>query len=134
MELQLKITGVLLIALALIHAFFPNRFNWKAELAPLSLLNRQMMYVHTAFVALTVLLMGMLCLFCTYDIMHTNLGHKLALGFFLFWLTRLVVQFFVYSTELWKGKLFETIIHVVFAILWTYLSAVFLLIYLNAQG
>ena len=59
MELQLKIIGVLLIALALLHAFFPRYFQWKKELSGLKLINRQMMYVHTFFIALAVFLMGL---------------------------------------------------------------------------
>ena len=46
MYIQLIITGVLLIALALVHLIFPSYFNWKKELPLLSLVNRQLMTVH----------------------------------------------------------------------------------------
>jgi hypothetical protein len=131
MELQLKITGGMLVLLSLIHVPFPQRFQWKKELSGISLINRQMMYVHTFFVAFMVLLMGVLCIGCTDDILHTRLGKQLSGGLFLFWVTRLVFQFFVYSPLLWKGKRFETVMHIVFAMLWTYFSIVFLFIYLQ---
>ena len=35
------------------------------------------------------------------------------------------IQFFGYSNELWKGKTFETFIHILFIILWTYISTIF---------
>jgi hypothetical protein len=131
MELHLKITGYLLVVLSLIHIIFPRYFNWKKELAPLSLINRQMMYVHMFFIALVVLLMGVLCICCSDDIVHTKLGQQLSLGLFIFWAARLIFQFLVYSPKLWKGKTFETIVHVLFSILWVYVSIVFLLIYLG---
>jgi hypothetical protein len=128
MELQLKIVGFILIVLGLIHAGFPKRFNWKVELSSLSLFNREVMYVHTFFIGLVTLLMGILCLYSTNDLVHTKLGHTIAFGLFLFWGTRLFFQFFVYSAELWKGKAFERTIHILFAMIWTYLTVVFLMV------
>lgn len=130
MELHLKIIGLLLILLALLHVAFPRYFKWKVELHTVSHINRQMMYVHAFFIAFMVFLMGVLCLTSYVELTSTNLGRKISLGFGIFWLTRLFVQFFGYSSLLWKGKTFETTIHVLFSILWTYLSSVFLLIYL----
>jgi len=54
MELHLKIIGSLLMVLSAAHAYFPRYFDWKSNLAPLSLINRQMMQVHTFFIALVV--------------------------------------------------------------------------------
>ena len=47
MHIHLKIIGVLLMSLALVHVIFPRYFHWKEELKDLSLMNRQMMKVHT---------------------------------------------------------------------------------------
>jgi hypothetical protein len=128
-EAHLEVIGVLLIALALVHVGFPRYFNWEGELKPLSLINRQMVYVHTLFVALVVFLMGALCLTSAPELISSSLGKKVSLGLGLFWLARLLVQFFGYSAELWRGKRFETSVHVIFILLWSYLSAVFLLVY-----
>lgn len=126
MEIHYKIIGVLLMALALVHVIFPKYFKWQEELKSLSLINRQMMTVHTFFIALVVFLMGLLCLTSTTDLIETKLGKTISLGLGIFWSTRLFIQFFGYSTELWKGKTFETIVHILFSLLWTYLSVVFL--------
>ncbi len=131
MEIHFKIISVLLIALAMVHIFFPKYFNWDKELKSLSLINRQMMTVHTFFIALTVLLMGLLCLTSSAELIETNLGKKISLGLGLFWTVRLVIQFFGYSTDLWKGKKFETLMHIIFSLLWTYLSIIFLTTYFN---
>lgn len=133
MEFHLKIIGSIMIALALIHGVFPKRFDWKTELRPLSLLNRQVMYVHTFFIAVVVLLMGILCLTSPQEIVETNLGRKIALGLGFFWFLRLIIQFFGYSSELWRGKTFETTVHILFAMLWTYFSVIFFLIYFKTR-
>ncbi len=126
MELQLKIIGVLLILLAGIHAFFPKYFNWKEELQPLNLINRQMMEVHTLFIGIVLLLMGLLCLLAANELLTTRLGKILLIGIGLFWAVRLIVQFFVYSPALWRGKKFETTVHIIFSLLWAYLTILFL--------
>lgn len=131
MELHFKIIGVLLICLALLHIVFPKYFNWDKELKSLSLINRQMMIVHTFFIALTVLLMGLLCLTSSSELIETNLGKKISLGLGLFWVVRLIIQFYGYSSGLWKGKRFETITHIFFTFLWTYFSFIFLITNFN---
>ena len=129
METHLKIIGILLIGLALSHAFFPRHFRWKDELVSLSLLTRQIMYVHTFFIALVVFLMGLLCVTSADQLTGTMLGKRVSLGMGVFWATRLLVQFFGYSSELWKGKRFETGVHIVFSILWIYFSAIFVTVW-----
>lgn len=129
MEIHLKIIGILLMFLACIHVIFPKYFDWKKNLAPLTLVNRQMMIVHTFFIALTVFLMGLLCVTSYTQIIETELGKKIALGLGIFWGIRLVIQFFGYSSKLWKGKAFETIMHIVFSFLWMYLTVIFFSIY-----
>ncbi|MGH9946774.1 MAG: hypothetical protein ACRD6X_06225 [Pyrinomonadaceae bacterium] len=128
MELNLKIAGAMMIALALLHIVFPRRFHWKEELASISLLSRQVMYVHTFFIALTVLLMGVLCITSAEMLLNSSLGKRIALGLAIFWIARLLIQFFGYSPTLWKAKAFETAVHIFFSALWVYFSLVFTLV------
>jgi hypothetical protein len=129
MDLNLKIIGMLLLALALSHIIFPKYFNWKNELSSLSIINRQLLYVHSFFIALTVFLMGLLCLTSGDDLISTTLGKNISFGLGIFWMARLIVQFFGYSSKLWRGKRFETMVHVLFSVLWFYLSVSFFLIF-----
>lgn len=129
MEVHLKIAGVAMIAISLVHISFPRYFKWKQELKALSVINRQLMLVHTFFIALMVMLIGCLCLSSPHELSSTELGKKISLGLGLFWTTRLITQFFGYSSATWKGKTFETTVHILFAFLWIYLSSIFLLIY-----
>jgi len=125
MQLHFHIIGISLMILALIHIIFPKYFNWKEELKSLSLMNKQMMTIHTFFIALIVFLMGLLCLTSADELIGTKLGKTVSLGLGIFWAIRLFVQFFGYSSKLWKGKLFETLIHVLFSGFWVYLNGVF---------
>jgi hypothetical protein len=131
MELHLRFIGAAFIVLALVHSIFPRYFKWAEDLRPLSLINRQMMVVHTFFIALAVLLMGALCLSVPDDLTQTALGKKIMLGFGIFWGARFVTQFAGYSAELWRGKPFETTVHIVFSLFWFYVTAVFLLVALR---
>lgn len=129
MELHYKIIGIILIALAFVHVIFPKYFKWKEELKSLSLINQQLMKVHTFFIALVVFLIGLLCLTSSYELINTELGKKVSLGFGIFWSFRLIIQFFGYSSKLWKGKKMETIVHIIFSLLWMYLSYIFITVY-----
>lgn len=131
MQIHLIIVGIIFIFLAFIHIVFPKYFEWEKEFKSLSLANRQIMKIHTVFIALTVFLMGLLCLTSANDLMETSLGKKIILGLAIFWTTRLVFQFFGYSSKLWKGKIFETSVHIIFSLLWIYISFVFWTIYFS---
>ena len=62
MEIYYKQNGFLLIILALIYTVFPIYFNWKNAFAIISSINKQMIWVHTFFIALTVFLLDVLLL------------------------------------------------------------------------
>ena len=125
MEIHLKASGIALILLAFLHSIFPKYFNWKKELKGLSLVNRQMMQIHTFFIALTVFLMGLLSFCLSEDLVLTALGQKLCVGIGVFWSIRGALQFVGYSSKLWKGKTFETIVHIALSEFWVYLSLVY---------
>ncbi len=129
MELHLKIIGSCLILLGLVHAIFPRQFNWKRELSSLSIVNKEMMYVHTFFIAVSLFLVGLLCQTSGTDLISTTFGKRVSLGLGIFFSLRLLVQFFGYSSKTWKGKMLETAIHILFSIFWTYITAIFFLIY-----
>lgn len=125
MWIHLKIIGWLLMLLSFLHVFVPGYLDWKKDLAPISLMNRQMMKTHMIFIAIAVFAIGLLCVTSTQDLLTTPLGNKLCLGLMVFWALRLFFQFFVYSSELWRGKKFETFIHVMAVGFWVYMAVVF---------
>lgn len=126
LDLHLRLAGASLILLALAHAFFPRRFDWKRDLAQLTLLNRQIFLVHSFFIALMLVFFGMLSFVLAGNLESpTPLSRALLAGFCLFWATRLCVQLFVYDRQLWRGNAFNTTMHVLVTVFWTYLAAVY---------
>ncbi|MVZ64130.1 hypothetical protein [Sphingobacterium humi] len=128
MEIHLNVIAILLILLSIIHIGFPSYFKWKTELQSLSLINRQIMQVHLFFLGLLLFLMGLLCFYQAEALIHSTLGQVICLGLGFFWSIRLLFQFFVYSSALWKGKRFETAMHILFSCIWLYFSIIFWLI------
>jgi hypothetical protein len=128
MNTALQVTGIVLMLLGLAHAAFPRHFRWREETVALSLLTRQILYVHTAFIGLTVFLIGLLSATCARELAGTPLGRRISVGLAVFWGIRLVVQFFGYSTDLWRGKPFETAMHILFSLFWVWLTMLFLLV------
>lgn len=125
-ELNLRIAGALQIALAVAHAPFPRWFNWKEELARLSLLNRQIFLVHNLFIVLVLVLFGGLSLFAADMLVEpSRLAPLVCGGIGLFWAARVFAQFFVYDRGLWRGSVHRTWIHVAVSVLWCYLTSVY---------
>lgn len=126
LELHLKVVGLILLILGPAHAVFPRRFSWKSELEKVSLLTRQIFYVHHFFIGLVVTMLGALCLFGTSALLQkTPLGAILLGGITFFWLCRLVIQFFIFDASHWRGHRFNTQVHIAFVVLWIYLVGVF---------
>lgn len=126
LDVHLKIVGVLMFGLVVINFFAPKRFGWKSEMGKVSLLTRQVFFVHCFFIALLVGMWGVLCLFFTRALLEpTLLGALVLAGLTLFWGIRLLMQWFVYDSKLWRGQWFETWMHVIFSGVWLYFTAVY---------
>lgn len=77
MVFLIQLIGYGLVVLALIHVVFPKVFDWKRELPLLSLVNRQLMTVHTFFIAVMVFMMGVLCASSAELLLRTPLGRRI---------------------------------------------------------
>ena len=126
LSLHLRIVGVLLMCLGLSHAFFSRYFKWERELADVSLLTRQIFFVHTFFIALGVVLAGAGSFVCADALLRPGiLSRTLLAGMTLFWLCRLLAQFFTYDSRIWRGDRFRTVMHGVFSVLWIYVTVTY---------
>jgi hypothetical protein len=126
LAMNLRIVGILLGLLGLSHAFFNRYFGWERELADVSLLTRQIFFVHSFFIALGVVLGGAASFLCADALLRPGLlSRTLLAGMTVFWLCRLLAQFFAYDSRIWKGNRFRTVMHAVFSVLWIYVSAIY---------
>jgi hypothetical protein len=125
---HLQIVGVLLLLLAVAHAFFNRYFGWSRELAGVSLFTRRVFFVHAFFIALGVALAGAGSLLYAGALLRPNpLSRAILAALVAFWLCRLFAQFFAYDVAIWRGNRFRTSMHVFFSLLWCYVTAVYAL-------
>jgi hypothetical protein len=123
---HLHVVGALLLLLGGSHVFFNRYFGWKQELESVSLLTRRIFFVHTFFIGLGVALAGAGSLFYADDLLRPDaLSRAVLAAMTTFWLCRLLAQFLAYDSAIWRGNRFRTSMHVVFAMLWCYVTATY---------
>ena len=124
--LHLRVAGVLLTLLVLVHAFVPARLRWREELPRLSLVNRQIFEVHTIFIVLVLGMTAALLLTSGDALLEpSRLSRALLAGLTIFWALRMCMQWCYYSPAIWRGDRFNTVAHGVFSAVWVYLTATF---------
>lgn len=124
--IALRLAGLFLLGLFVLNFFVPGRFKWAQELPRLSLINRRIFQVHAVFIALVLLLSGLLLVALPHELLApAPLARAVLGGLAAFWGLRLWMQWFVYDRELWVGKRFETAMHFLFSGLWVFLTATF---------
>lgn len=120
-RLHLQIVGALLVVLGGAHGLFGRYFGWKKELERVSLLTRQIFQVHCFFIALLLVLLGACSLFYADALLEPGpLTRVILAGIVVFWLCRLLFQWFVYDPAIWRGRPFYTLMHVAFSLFWIY--------------
>jgi hypothetical protein len=123
---NLRAAGVLLAVLVVVNLFVPSRFGWRADLSRISLLNRQIFQAHSVFLILTLGLSSALLLTSADALVEpSRLARALLLGLTIFWAVRMLMQWFFYSPDIWRGNRFFTAMHVAFSVAWVYMTAVF---------
>jgi hypothetical protein len=124
----LKTAGLGLILLTFVHLPIGRYLHWREDARNLSPENEQIFHVHTFFICLSVLMMGLSCLLAPMIFVEkSQAGLWVSASLAVFWGMRFYFQFFVYRRELWRGKRLETIVHWSFALIWLLLALLFAL-------
>ncbi|MCQ4207410.1 hypothetical protein [Streptomyces longispororuber] len=132
---QLRLVGVALIVMGLVHAALPRILGWPADLRASSLLTRQVSYAHLFFIALTCTLLGALPFaFAPALLTGAPLPTFLLCAQTLFWGLRWIMQFAYFSPRLWRGDRLRTAGHGALAVLWTWVTMVFATAAVHALG
>jgi hypothetical protein len=126
LETHLRVAGIAQILLAAAHPLIGRRLQWRQDSERMSPLSAQVFWVHTQFLVLVLLLLGLLSLLLPYELLAPSpLARAVLLGYTVFWGARLYAQHFVYRPDHWRGHRLNTAVHVLFSALWTYLTAVY---------
>ena len=126
LPILLRIAGVGLLLLAVLHVPIGRHLQWREDAARLTPVNESIFHVHAFFICLVLVMMALPCL-CDPAVFleKSRAGAWLAWSFAAFWTTRLYFQWFVYRADLWRGKRTETWMHGWFTLVWTALAALF---------
>ena len=104
----LMLAGVGQIVLCLGSLFIPKLLNWKSELAKVSPLIRNIFWVYAAYILAINFLFGILSLFASSSLMDGSVLAKSMTAFiFLYWVSRLVIQFSGFSKHAPTGKIYK---------------------------
>lgn len=126
LTLLLQIAGAGLLLLAFLHIPIGKQLKWKEDAKRLSAVNASIFHVHTFFICVVLVMMGLPCLLePSIFLEKSRAGAWLTWSVSGFWALRLYFQWFVYQADLWRGKRMETAVHFWFTLVWTGLAALF---------
>ena len=124
LELNLTITGVLLVSLGALHAALPVLLRWNRELAAASTINREVSYAHCFFIGLACALWGLLPLTAGRLLLTPGPVTSLVLtGAVIFWACRLVIQLAVFNHHARESATW-CVLSIAGSALWLYLTAI----------
>lgn len=113
LALLLQIAAICQLCLAVLSLFLARMLDWKADIARMPLLIREVFIIHCWFISLTLAIFGIITWRFAAEIAGGQ--HEFmrwfagAVGFF--WGLRSVLQWTHYSREHWRGKAGLTVIH-----------------------
>lgn len=91
-EVMILLGGVYNLGFAIFHLMFWRIFRWKKDLSRLTFINRSVMQILNLCLTFVFLLMAYISFFNTSELIQTNLGKALLVGFSLFWFLRMIEQ------------------------------------------
>lgn len=122
----LRIAGAGLVIQAFAHIHLQKRLNWTEEAARMSPFNAAVFHVHTFFICLVLVMMGLpLAIDPGLLLEKSKIGAWATWSLCVFWGCRLWCQWFTYDPAWWKGQRFETAMHWVFTGVWLALTVIF---------
>lgn len=96
--MYLTIGGILHFAILIASALVPRVLDWRGELRKLPPLFAQLVWVHGAFIVLTIVGLGAISVVNAGELASRTILARSVCGFIaLFWGTRLAVQFFYFD-------------------------------------
>ncbi len=113
LELWLRIVAVAQLALAVLSLCLPRILKWKPDIDRMSPLVRDVFEIHSWFIALTLVIWGVLTWQFAAEMAYTPtpMSRWLCAAIGIFWGIRCVLQWTHYSPSHWRGNPQRTLIH-----------------------
>ena len=106
----LIVGGFYHLGFAIFHLFFWRLFNWKKDLASLTIVNRAVMQILNLCLTFVFIVVAYISLFYSSEMLSTNLGKVITASISLFWLIRFVEQLYFFGLK----KLLSIILTILF--------------------
>lgn len=131
----LQFAGVSMVCLALAHLSFSRMLNWREDLRKLTAINRQVFIVHTVFLAIGILMLGVDCIFFSQTLTdRSQLAMVATASFAMCWFSRLVCQLFIFTGPISENSKLEAVLRICGTSLWTFYTALFTSAFLYQIG
>jgi hypothetical protein len=122
----LLVAGVCHFGILLASALTPRVLDWRGELARVSPLSRHVVWTHGVFIVLTIVAFGVITVANAPALAAGSTLARWFCGFVaVFWLSRLVVQLFLFDARPYLKTAFLKLGYHGLTIVFTYLGAVY---------
>jgi hypothetical protein len=130
----LTIAAAAQLAIAILNLFLARILRWHDDLGRISLLLREVFWVHSWFISVTLTIFAVVTFRFAGEMAMNPMGRWLAAGIGGFWALRTILQIAYYSSAHWRGNKARTVIHIVLLGLYGGMAATYLLVPLRAGG
>jgi hypothetical protein len=98
--LLLKIAGIFQIVLCFGSLLIPKMLNWKGELQHVSKIIAQIFWTYAGYILVINFSFGLISTFGADELLgKTFLSKSICIFIFIYWLTRILIQFFYFDTK-----------------------------------
>lgn len=134
-QVLLFLAGVAQLILAAGSLAIPWVLGWKTELAKVQTLIRQMFWTYSAYIWVINVCFGLLSVLAWEELTDQSFLARIMTGFIaLYWLSRVLIQFFYFDRSSFPAGLLNHIAEIVLTLLFICLSIVYILaFYFNLQ-
>lgn len=126
LELLIFIAGLAHFGVLIASALVPQVLNWKAELARVSPLTRQLVWTHGIFIVLVIIGFGLLALTCSALLAAGDPLARAVCGFIaIFWGARVSLQYTWFDARAYLTKAYLKVGYHALTLLFIYFTVVF---------
>jgi hypothetical protein len=98
--LLLKLAGILQIVLCCGSLLIPKMLNWKGELKNVSTIIAQIFWTYAGYILVINFTFGLISFFGADELLGKSfLSKSICIFIFIYWLTRILIQFFYFDTK-----------------------------------
>ncbi len=125
----LQLAGYAQIALCIGSLAIPKLLNWKGELTHVSKIIRQIFWTYAGYILVINFFFGVISVWGTNELLNKNfLAQAITIFIFLYWLTRILIQFFYFDTKSAPQGLIYKLGEIALVALFIFLTAVYAMV------